>query len=612
MRHLIVTIGLALALAVSPAYVGIHADGAPQGSAPQATEPDRPNRLWLRVKSNNFVAVGDASEAALRDAVTELEVFRSAMFSLSSVLPTPRFNMTTPVMVLFRNDSVFSTYKPRNSDGSRRNNVAGYYMRAPWGAYMLTSADGHRLGFQLSTVLHEYGHDVFHHTLGNQLPSWLDEGLAELCGSVGAAGESHVTGRYLGRPLNWHVAAVRGAERPTVAELLVVDDTAMRAMSENTIRLFYAKSWALVHYLMLGREDRRPGDVPAFVDALKAGRTPAEAFQQAFRTDMATIDTTLARYMDRVAFPAIRVEDTTAMLRTTTVEPMLESEVNQLQGHLLLQLNQMQDAQTRLSRALALNPDSVATRVSLADYQLTDGHPLEAIEVLAPVVTTEPRDVVALITLGKAQQRAGRHRDALDTFNTATTLKATEVAQAEAWYGRSVAAMSLDMPDEGAAAMTRAQSLSEAPGWYSRRARELWVAGRNAAALADAEMMQTLNNAGIEDRSYASFVGALAAMRIDRREAAAALVARSASPYDTPWTKTVRAYLLGDLSDREFLGKADGRGEQTEAHAYIGFVASLSGRLAEARQHLTWVRDRGSRMYTEYAMALAELARIGE
>ncbi len=604
-----VVFGLSLAVLASSVVVGVRADPVSLAH-PQATEPDGPHGTWRRVVSNNFVAVGNASEAALRDAVTELEVFRSAMFSLSSELPRPRLSSTTPLMVLFSNNSVFGPYKPRDNNGDRRNNVGGYYLRTPLGAFMLTSADGHRLGYQLSTVLHEYAHDVFRHTLGNRMPTWLSEGLAEFAGSTGAAGDSQVTGRYLGRPLDWHVARVRAAERPRVADLLGVDGSALQEMNANDIGLFYAKSWALVHYLMLGRDDRRPGDVPAYIAALETNEGAVEAFQRAFRVDMATIDATLARYMARVAFPAIRIEDATAAFRTITAGPMLKSEVEQLQGQLMLQIGDMPGAETRLLRALAMNPTSAAARVSLAEHRLADVRPLDAIEIVAPTATVGGGDAVSLITLGRAQQQAGRHREALDTFTAATALKMTDVAEAAAWYGRSLAALSLGLTDEGSEAMTRVQSLSKSDGWYSQRSRDLWAAGRDTLAVADAETVLAGLGDETTNRSYTSFTGALSARRMNQAATASDLLARGTSPGDAPWTRTVRSYLLGNLSDRDFLARASGRGEQTEAHAYIGLTASIAGRLDDARQHLVWVRDRGSRAYFEHHLALVELARI--
>jgi hypothetical protein len=76
------------------------------------------------------------------------------------------------------------------------------------------------------------------------------------------------------------------------------------------------------------------------------------------------------------------------------------------------------------------------------------------------------------------------------------------------------------------------------------------------------------------------------------------------------WTASVAEFLGGRLAAERFLDRAKGTGEETEAHGYIGGMASVGGRLDEARRHLEWVRDRGARNYTEYRISIAELRRL--
>ena len=576
----------------------------------QGGQPDRPNRIWKRASSGNFVAVGDTPEEVLREALTELEVFRSAMFGLSSVLPRPTFSRRTPLLVLFRSEAAFNPFRPLDADGRRRGNVEGYYVGDLTGAYMATYTTGPRLGDRLRVVLHEYAHDIFHATLGPYLPLWLSEGLAELAGSVGAGANSQITGRYLGRPLDASVHALRAAGGPSVAAMLETDGFELQAMSANEAGLFYAKAWALVHYLLLERPDRHPDDVPAFLAALERGESAAAAFESAFRVEVATMDATIARYMRQLSFPAIRIEDA-ASTRTMTVEPMLESDVDRLRGQLFLRLPDLERADEALARASARNPDAPPTRVAIARLRLLEHRPAEAIDLLAPLVSSGSADAVAFVTLGRARQRTHQFEEAFEAFGTATALEANDDTHAEAWFGRSLAALSAGMAAEAAEAMATLQKLMPMTSWYFARARGLWAAGLDAPAIEDVRIVIDSQGASDSDRSYAAFVGALAARRLGQPDVADDLLTK-AEPHAGPeWTRTVLAYLQGTLSDRDFLSKADGRGEETEAHTYIGLVASLDGRPDEARTHLQWACDRGSRTYTEHDMACVELARIG-
>jgi hypothetical protein len=55
---------------------------------------------------------------------------------------------------------------------------------------------------------------------------------------------------------------------------------------------------------------------------------------------------------------------------------------------------------------------------------------------------------------------------------------------------------------------------------------------------------------------------------------------------------------------------AHDNGDRTEAHAYIGFAEIQAGRIQEGKTHLQWIKDKGSRNYTEYGLALGELDRL--
>ena len=76
------------------------------------------------------------------------------------------------------------------------------------------------------------------------------------------------------------------------------------------------------------------------------------------------------------------------------------------------------------------------------------------------------------------------------------------------------------------------------------------------------------------------------------------------------WTAVVAQFLRSDLAAAPFLGKAKGIGQETEAHAYIGIMAAIAGNRDDAMRHLEWVEGRGSKGYTEYRLALAELKRL--
>jgi len=54
--------------------------------------------------------------------------------------------------------------------------------------------------------------------------------------------------------------------------------------------VFYAESWALVHYLMLGDNGKRNQQFMRYLGLLHSGIPVEESFRQAFQADFATIE----------------------------------------------------------------------------------------------------------------------------------------------------------------------------------------------------------------------------------------------------------------------------------------------------------------------------------
>lgn len=594
--------------AMSSRGVIMQAASAPSAAlASQDAEAGALSRHWRKVSSANFTAVGDAPESVLRGTLRELEVFRTAVSGLSAALPTPRHRSGTPLVVVFRDDSSFEPYKPRDINGRRRSNVGGYYFDDPQGAYIVTAVNGQGWGPRSNVVLHEYAHDVLHYTLGTGLPPWLDEGLAELCASVGLDAGSQTAGRLLGRPIASHVALLRRRAGPNLTALLSTGHAELARMTPDDAAVFYAKSWALVHYVLLGRNDREPGDVPAFLAALENGRSPVDAFESAFRLDVSTADAALTSYILLPVLPAMPIADPIQTGAEAPAELMLESEVEQIQGNLLLQVRDLIGARQRLGRAFTRNPGSAAIRLSLARLWTADLQPEKALELLDETAGDRPATYATQLVLGRARQRAGRYAEALEAFAMATTLATPGL---EAWYGTSLTALLFDRADAAAEAMSRLQAIDPTPAWYFERARDLWEAGRDDLVVADVQTLLTSDVPDVHVRAYAAFIGALSARRLARAAVADDMLARVEADALERWPGTLRAFLQGRVTAHEFLDRARGTGQQTEAHAYIGISAGIAGRPDEARRHLTWVRDRGVRTSAEYDMSRVELGRL--
>ena len=116
---------------------------------------------------------------------------------------------------------------------------------------------------------------------------------------------------------------------------------------------------------------------------------------------------------------------------------------------------------------------------------------------------------------------------------------------------------------------------------------------------------------GDESAPYLAFLAAIAHWRLNRPgDADAILTEAAAGVKKDSWQERILLFMRGQLAPDVLVSRARNVDERTEAHAYAGIKASLVGRHDEARQHLQWVKDRGSRNFVEYGMAIADLKRL--
>ena len=382
--------------------------GAPFLRAEQASTVDTPRQDWRRVRSETFVAVGNASDADMRAALQEIETFRRALssFGLPHLEPA-----ASPAIIVFKDDAALAPFRPRDDAGRLRQNAVGFFISQPDATYLVLSGRprGDR-GMMFRVTLHEYAHDVLLATFP-AIPLWLNEGLAEFYASVSIDNAPGIS--VIGAPLPERMSVL--ATRPLLPlEGLVNPIQATDYVSNSTTSsVFYAQSWALVHYLLIGGGAERSNQIEGYLEALTRGRSPDDAFTEAFG-DMDVLQRDLARYVNRGRFEARPLPRTTQSAEVTIgpSEPLLESEVAATEGDLLVRVRAFGAAEGRLQRALALAPSSATARLALALLRIEQSRFEEAIALLGPLAAERPDWRFGHLYLSSALRRAGRYDEA--------------------------------------------------------------------------------------------------------------------------------------------------------------------------------------------------------
>ena len=103
-------------------------------------------------------------------------------------------------------------------------------------------------------IYHEYVHNLLNN-FKVRFPPWLNEGLAEYYSTFEVTdGDKKI---LLGRAIENHILYLRQNKFLPLATLFTVDHNSPDYNENSKKGVFYAESWALVHYLMLGNPERQ-------------------------------------------------------------------------------------------------------------------------------------------------------------------------------------------------------------------------------------------------------------------------------------------------------------------------------------------------------------------
>lgn len=324
-------------------------------AAPTARAKDN----WITLRTQNFLLVSNAGEKDVRQVATKLEQFREVFTRLFS---GAKFNSPVPTtVVLFKSAG---SYKP-----FALPNASGYFQKGEDVNYITLSTDPTQDPF--STIYHEYVHLLVDNTSGN-MPSWFNEGLAEYYSAFVIEEDRKV---HLGELIPYHLLALREGKLYPLRTLFAVDQYSPEYNEGSKRGMFYAESWALVHYLILGNNGQRLPQLGKFLQLVTKGATIDDAFTQAFQTDIATVEKELKKYIEGHTFrmQVATFERKLEFDSEFTTSVLSEADAQAYLGDLLLHLNRSNDAEARLQQALTLDPKQPMALASLGILRARQG-----------------------------------------------------------------------------------------------------------------------------------------------------------------------------------------------------------------------------------------------
>lgn len=390
-----------------------------------AAAADAAERPWLEARSPHFLLVGDVSAGAARDTLFRFEQLRAVFANLGADM---RLDPGQPfTIVAARNADSFHELLLAAAERKGRSEVAGIYLRGPYRhlAVLRTDAEDEDYGIH-SVAFHEYAHFVLALNLP-PLPLWLAEGLAELYAHTSIRKDKVM----LGRPSPAHVALLRQEAPLPLAKLIEVDHDSPLYNEDSRVSVFYAQSWALVHYLQMGDRGARQDVIQRLLESLATGASPAEASRQALG-DLEALSRALAAYLHNQQFfyqtrPAVPLKE-----KEIATRPLAPGEALAWRGAVHVAMSRPEDARAALARALAQAPTSALAHETLATLARREERLDEARAHAGEAVRLDPASASAQLLHGELALVAGGGGTAVAVaaFEAATT---AAPAWAAAW-----------------------------------------------------------------------------------------------------------------------------------------------------------------------------------
>ncbi len=236
---------------------------------------------WTSLRTPHFELLTTNSQADAQQTLQLLETTRAFFQQTTSLIPAGG----KPVRIFaFRSREEYAPFRLQKTSFA-------HYLHSRRGDYIVLqdiSPEHHR------AAIHEYTHYVFR-MAGLNLPIWLCEGTADLYSSLMIEGRTATLGSVL--PSRYQ-SITQQALLP-LSDLFAVDHASPLYNDAAKLPLFYGESWSLVHMLAFDKQYR--AGFPAFLQAVSAGRSSAEALQETYHKTVSDVAADLRGYLPRLA-----------------------------------------------------------------------------------------------------------------------------------------------------------------------------------------------------------------------------------------------------------------------------------------------------------------------
>lgn len=320
---------------------------------------------WSRLEGDNFAIISALPEGQTRDWAVEFDLFHHG---LQRVLQLDEAHLQPVTVVLFNSPRDLRPYLPLEK--GKPAEMSGLFLHSPLGNFIEVSDD-----FEDARTRHTIFHEGVHwmnNVTDTPLPLWLDEGLAEVFSTFTTTPTDHY---QYGSAVAEHVRLLREQPMMPLKQLLAIKHGSLLYNEGSRTSIFYAESWAFVHYLLFSGELEERAKYNQLVRLLRPGADPDAVFRQVFGVDCAGMDKRLANYLYHGKYSKVEIPfDRSAVNRTFRVRKATAAEVEVAECSLQVAVDRAMEAQPRLRQLARAEPGNRAVweAEGYAAYEMKD------------------------------------------------------------------------------------------------------------------------------------------------------------------------------------------------------------------------------------------------
>ena len=330
------------------------------------------HQRWFEGRTPHFRLYSCGPTQAVAQVAARLEQFRDAY----SLLAGAQAVASPPIVVLaFPDHASMQPFLPLYQ--GKPENLAAFFSRGSEENLIVLYLSG---SGSLERVFHEYSHLLMRHN-APYWPMWLNEGMAEIYAPFEVVGPYRTR---IGAPIEQHLRLLAHTPLMPLRKLFAVTRDSPEYNESRHQGVFYAESWLLAHYLMLGGNPANAAGFRQMTPLLQKGESPLQAFTNALRTPLPKMEAELRRYLAAGKFESLdlTVSANLAAPRGMATRGLKPAEVCFQLGNELLHIGRLDAAEAYFLQARSLAPASPLPYEGLGRLAALRHQPQEAVQFL--------------------------------------------------------------------------------------------------------------------------------------------------------------------------------------------------------------------------------------